>query len=258
MAESDLYGLAMLWELEKGHVGTKSDLLMVFVHWYLTKNNFRNVGVGDDKTLNDQIQRSELLPEGWNGSNETYALRYAIGNELYILHGTVSNDTMILNLLQVKTLKVSNAAFDLNTTIRAVTGDSVETLITDIDKQVLRLRNELKNPIMEGASPSAGTQTDRPEAESSLPRNNPLRAEQRINDPMQRFVGRGDLDPLGRLGGGMLMENPRNAFPNLGNLGGLPQPRPRFDPFGPNVNRLNRPGPDNDHLPPPGYDDMFM
>ncbi|KFB51655.1 AGAP007418-PA-like protein [Anopheles sinensis] len=261
MADLDLYGLEMLWKLEKGNVATKSDLLMVFVHWFLTKNNFRCVGVGDDKTLNDDIERSELLPEGWNESNETYNVRYAIGNELYILHGTVSKDTMICNLLQAKTLNVSNAAFNLKEAVCGINGDSINTLLKDINAQVSLLKSNLLNPIVGGAPTTAGTQTEPQQgASSSAPGNAPptgnIRLIHRINyNPPIIPVGRGDLDPRGRLGGGMLLEDPRNAFPNLGSL---QQPRPRFDPFGPNVNRFNRPGPDNDHLPPPGYDDMFM
>lgn len=60
-------------------------------------------------------------------------------------------------------------------------------------------------------------------------------------------IGRGDLDPLGRLGGGMIAP-PLNQPFGPGN--GLP----RFDPFGPiNPNR-NRFGPDNDQFRPPGND----
>lgn len=35
-------------------------------------------------------------------------------------------------------------------------------------------------------------------------------------------------------------------------------PGARFDPFGPDPGRIGRSGPDPDHFPPPGYDDMFM
>lgn len=261
MADIDLYGLEMLWKLEKGNVSTKSDLLMVFLHWFLTKNDFRCVGVGDDKTLNDDIERSELLPEGWNERNGTYNLRYANGNELYILHGTVSKDTMIVNLLQAKTLNVSNAAFNLKEAVCGINGDSIHTLLKDVNAQASLLKNKLLNPIVGGAPTAAETQTEAQQgASSSVPGNNPSTGENRVRRhiyyrPPVIPVGRGDLDPVGRLGGGMLLEDPRNAFPNLGSL---PQPRPRFDVFGPNVNRFNRPGPDNDHLPPPGYDDMFM
>ncbi|XP_054154187.1 proteasome inhibitor PI31 subunit-like [Oppia nitens] len=84
-------------------------------------------------------------------------------------------------------------------------------------------------------------------------------------------IGGADLDPFGRGQGGMIMD-PR-AFPNpLGGrlrnpAPGLPPgavpPGARFDPFGPGIGpRPNRNprqmGPDPDHMPPPGYDDMFM
>uniref|UniRef100_A0A672SN75 Proteasome inhibitor PI31 subunit n=1 Tax=Sinocyclocheilus grahami TaxID=75366 RepID=A0A672SN75_SINGR len=66
--------------------------------------------------------------------------------------------------------------------------------------------------------------------------------------------------------GGMIVDPlragfPRSGFdPSSGIPGVLPPgavpPGARFDPFGP-VGR-HRPGPDPDHMPPPGYDDMFM
>lgn len=84
-------------------------------------------------------------------------------------------------------------------------------------------------------------------------------------DPL-RDIGRGDLDPLGRGGGGMLFNPPGMPFrPGMPRdplrPGGMPGviPGARFDPFGPiDPNRHGRMGPDPDHLPPPGYDDMFM
>lgn len=79
------------------------------------------------------------------------------------------------------------------------------------------------------------------------------------------------MDPLGRGGGGMIFTPPGLPFrnPGLGGIGGPPGPGgigplpsvpgARFDPFAPPVpDRIHRTGPDNDHLPPPGYDDMFM
>eukprot|EP00057_Strongylocentrotus_purpuratus_P030843 XP_782862.1 PREDICTED: proteasome inhibitor PI31 subunit [Strongylocentrotus purpuratus] len=90
-------------------------------------------------------------------------------------------------------------------------------------------------------------------------------------------VGRDDLDPFGPGGAGMLMDPFRGGMPHrgidpgIGMPGGrLPRgavpPGARFDPIGPP--RPGGPGggpqggfdggPDPDHLPPPGYDDMFM
>nr|CAD7411058.1 unnamed protein product [Timema poppensis] len=91
-------------------------------------------------------------------------------------------------------------------------------------------------------------------------------------------IGQDDLNPFGRAGGGMIFDpfNPRGrgGIPNPGVWipGGVPSwgifrgsipPGARFDPFGPpgstpNPGRFGRGPPDADHLPPPGYDDMFM
>lgn len=75
--------------------------------------------------------------------------------------------------------------------------------------------------------------------------------------PGMANIGRGDLDPLGQQGGGMLF--PRT----IAQLGGIP----RFDPYGPiNPNRnnqdprRNRFGPNNDQFRPPGNgaDDYYF
>lgn len=91
----------------------------------------------------------------------------------------------------------------------------------------------------------------------------PFRIEQQPN----RFyppndVGRGDLDPLGRGGGGMLYNPPdlNNIMPRFPNL--ARPPGARFDPFGPpdaDPLRAGRRPNSNDHFRPPDYyDDMFM
>lgn len=107
-------------------------------------------------------------------------------------------------------------------------------------------------------------------------------------DPL-RDIGRGDLDPLGRGGGGMLFnpfhQNPDGILPRGPDNNPLPGnlykfldvfcaiythiidfiicvgviPGARFDPFGPlDPGRITRSGPSNDHFPPPGYDDMYL
>lgn len=77
--------------------------------------------------------------------------------------------------------------------------------------------------------------------------------------------GRRDLDPLGRRGEDFNRPGLpfRPAIPGRPGHPGHPLPGiipgARFDPFGPiDPGRIGRSGPDPDHLPPPGYDDMFM
>uniref|UniRef100_A0A182JT18 Proteasome inhibitor PI31 subunit n=1 Tax=Anopheles christyi TaxID=43041 RepID=A0A182JT18_9DIPT len=260
MPSSDLYGLEMLWKLEKGNVADKSDMMMLFVHWFLVRNGFRNVGVGDDKTLNNIVEQSELLPEGWNGNNKSYALRYTMNNELYILHGTLSNDTMIINLLQAKTLQVTNCAFNVDTTIGSISDGNFMNMVASIDEQIVRLQTELVKPLHDGGSKTSSTQTTTaptnaahamPQAANPLGHGDILRGGRPL---MPGRVGQADLDPLGRFGGGMILDPLINVRPVRP---GMFLPGARIDPIGP-FNRPPRPNPHPDHLPPPGYDDMFM
>ncbi|XP_052899221.1 proteasome inhibitor PI31 subunit [Anopheles moucheti] len=253
MQSPDYFGLEMLWKLEQDKVAKKSDLMILLVHWYLMKNGFRNVGVGDDKTLDNSIEQSELLPEGWNANNVSYALRYTINNELYNLHGTLSNDTMIVNLLHAKTLQVSNVVFNIDATIQSFRGGKVLNLIANVDEQISRLDTELVTP-MHNVVPtqSSGTQTATvPQIASNI---SIVEVSRMPGMPIIGPVGMGDRDPMGVLGGGMLMDPMRPRMPGAGQ--GMFMPRPRIDPMGPN-NRLNH-YPNPDHLPPPGYDDVFM
>jgi PI31 proteasome regulator N-terminal len=43
--------------------------------------------------------KSELLPEGWNELDNSYALRYVVGTEVYILHGILTEGTLLINLV---------------------------------------------------------------------------------------------------------------------------------------------------------------
>nr|XP_036860533.1 proteasome inhibitor PI31 subunit isoform X1 [Manis javanica] len=86
-------------------------------------------------------------------------------------------------------------------------------------------------------------------------------------DPLGPFAAGGeDLDPFGYRRGGMIVDPLRSGFPraHIDPSSGLPNrlppgavpPGARFDPFGPTG--TSPPGPNPDHLPPPGYDDMYL
>lgn len=42
---------------------------------------------------------SEMLPTDWNRSDRTYAMKYVLNDNVYVLLGTVSEDTFIMNFL---------------------------------------------------------------------------------------------------------------------------------------------------------------
>lgn len=275
MSESDFFGFELVFKTVESSIQAKSDVLIAVIHWYLIKNSFRNVGIGDDKTLSESEEQSELLPDGWNSNPHAYALRYVNNGQLYILHGIDSEGTMIVNLLQVKTLNVSNTTFQIEDTVKALKG-SIKTLLPQVATVLDRVRQELLVPVFESNKKDGETQTKKepekiervdvrpvnPLLIGSGPRGLPGMFG---SDPLGvGNVGRGDLDPFGR-GGGMIFQPPGGFNP----LADLRRPGPsgivpgaRFDPFGPTVGTNPRtfrnPDPDPDHMPPPGYDDMFM
>lgn len=271
MSESDYFGFELVYKTLEGSIQAKSDVLIAVIHWYLLKNSFRNVGLGDDKTLSEADEKSELLPDGWNNNPHSYSLRYVNNGQLYILHGIDSDGTMIVNLLHVKSMNVSNTTFQIEDTVKALKG-SMTTLVPGAATVLDRVRKELLLPVFESNRKDGETQTkanpEKTERVDVRP-SNPLLVGPRFgpvgSDPLGLGnVGRGDLDPFAR-GGGMIFEPPGGFNP----LANLRRPGPsgivpgaRFDPFGPTVGTNPRafrnPDPDPDHMPPPGYDDMFM
>lgn len=267
------------WELTfrsvKDEVNSQVDILIAFIHFFLLKNNFKNVGIGDDRTLTDaDLQnQSELLPEGWNlMDGGVYKLRYVNNGKIFILNGLLSEDLVIVNLLNGENLDVSNASFVLNTVV-PVTSGSANSVINNPNEIWQKLDTQLLQPVFKGNTKAVETQTTTATTSQdtrslpqlpSVPRRDPLL----VYEPprLGRFpeVGRGDLDPFGQ-GSGSLFEPPRapvfqpgrGGFPG-GPLGAIP-PEARFDPIGPYApGRSPRFDPDPDHERPPGYDDMFM
>ncbi|NWY29194.1 PSMF1 inhibitor, partial [Pheucticus melanocephalus] len=144
-------------------------------------------------------------------------------------------------------------------------------------KNTEELRTRITSGILAPLGPPAGKGRKEPESKEDVPWDeNPLqlpprqpmgaRAPHRPS-PLSPFaVGGEDLDPFGGRSGGMIVDPLRSGIPHAGidPSSGIPgrlppgavPPGARFDPFGPIG--IGRSGPDPDHLPPPGYDDMFM
>ncbi|XP_031633318.1 proteasome inhibitor PI31 subunit-like [Contarinia nasturtii] len=280
MSVTEMIGWDLLYKLIAQDLKTETDIIVAVTHWYLIKQaGFRCLGTGDEKTLrdNEEDNSTETLPDNWNENSTAYSIRYVHDHKVYILLGTVANDTIILNLLNGEPLKVTNTALHIKDTVKAMHGNLL-TLVPDVRNVLGRLKRELLEPVIafDNNTKTSETQTITPEPPRCsrgipdpdiLPNTTPdvLRVQPRILDPL-RDIGRGDLDPLNRGGGGMLFNPPfnnpnimqpqgpdRNRFPGI-------VPGARFDPFGPMdpFNNTRRPGPNPDHLPPPGFEDMFM
>ncbi|XP_062592078.1 proteasome inhibitor PI31 subunit-like, partial [Saccostrea cucullata] len=233
------------------------------------------------KPSNATEKASESLPAGWNATPDFYAMRYTSKNEkdaVFILKVIRIDEDFLVHFMKAGTDVVES----LNVRTSEYTTGSVETY-DGAYKQLDELCSLFKSTVVEAvlkppsrSQPSTSQERSRPqrsrlEDDDPLrvpPRRPPQRATGGWNEPDDPFsIGRGDLDPFaaGR-GGGMVFDPMRSgAIPGMrpDPSAGLPRrlppgavpPGARFDPFGPPG---TGPGPDPDHMPPPGYDDMFM
>lgn len=42
------FGIDLIFETQRGNIQGENDVLIVLIHWILCKNDFRNVGIGDN------------------------------------------------------------------------------------------------------------------------------------------------------------------------------------------------------------------
>lgn len=274
MSSKDLFGWDLLYKTIETKISKESDVLIALTHWFLVRNSLLCLGVGDDKTLGQNEEGTELLPDGWN-DNETYTLRYVFNGNLYNLIGATTEGTLVINLLDIKTKNVSNIAFATKETVLSLCG-GIRMMVPQINEILDRFQRELIDPVFPGNRKAVTTQTHCLQTSENrqriFPRNfssdttgiNRTSGQPSGFDPL-RDVGRGDLNPLGRGSGGGMIFSPPSLNPFAGNLGpnsfpdnrNIP-PGARFDPFTPpdGTGRIN---PNATHFrPPPDFDDMYM
>ncbi|XP_076869925.1 proteasome inhibitor PI31 subunit [Brachyhypopomus gauderio] len=270
-------GLELLYNCVSNSITSPQDVVVCFVHWEIVKNGFKCLGTGDEPQ--DGEKKSELLPTTWNANKELYTLRYRSNDDTYnlLLKAITVDSTLIFNLMDPATDKVT----DLTVTVSDYVDEANLQIFESVFKNTEDLAKKLKSSLLPARKREASEKTEeqakapapdmhrRPDRDPlSIPARAPPTAHPpNWTDPLEPFAAGGaDLDPFGRRPGGMIVDPLRSGLPcsgfdpTAGIPGVLPPgavpPGARFDPFGPVVR--NRPGPDPDHLPPPGYDDMFM
>ncbi|KAJ0182321.1 hypothetical protein K1T71_001690 [Dendrolimus kikuchii] len=280
MALDPLFGWDLTFKTVEKDVTRKTDVIIAFIHFNLMKRGFRSIGIGDERALAGDEEKSELLPTGWN-DKENYTLRYVLDDKLYILHGLNTDGNLIINLMRSEDLVVSNIVVKVDDTVKEMQG-SIDKMMPNYKELMFNVKRDLIDTIATRHTSTAETQTSgsapRRISPQITPRPGPAVQPDHPNvwnpPPEQPFggIGRSDLDPFMPGGGGMIFNpfGPRrsNENPGLGIPGGLARgavpPGARFDPFGPpgaflpSARGRSRP-PDSDHLPPPGFEnDMFM
>lgn len=274
-------GLEVLYACVADSISCPQDAVVCFVHWDMIKNGYRCIGSGDEPRSSDK--KSELLPADWNSNKELYSLRYKAkdGDTQLLLKAIVVDSSLIFNLMNFSTQQVSDLTVNISDHVDADQLHSFDSVFKDADSLSDKVKTQLLPPRDKQTGQKAEMKSRRQEEEEQRRRgedSDPLRIPNR--HPGQRApphwpdptfppfeTGGSDLDPFGsRGGGGMIVDPLRSGYPRSGfdPSSGIPDilppgavpPGARFDPFGP-IGR-HRPGPDPDHMPPPGYDDMFM
>ncbi|KAL6425234.1 hypothetical protein ACFW04_009465 [Cataglyphis niger] len=276
MTDTNMFGFEALHKVHCKEINKKQDVIILLIHWYLTKCGFRCIGIGDEKAFDASQRGSELLPEGWN-SQTSYTLRYIKDEKLYILLGIKSDMDLLLNLVRHHDDSISNIQFSIEETVISYSG-LLETMIPSYYTILHNIQKDFIGAIYSGNTKEVATQTNSSNLYSFYLESTENQTRRDfdpvggVEQPIYRApeydparVGVRDLNPFGQ-GGGMIF----NPFPyrparrtSLGVPGRLPPgaipPGARFDPLGPpDVDPL-RPyprRPDDDHFPPPGFD-MF-
>ncbi|XP_041836540.1 proteasome inhibitor PI31 subunit [Melanotaenia boesemani] len=275
-------GLEVLYTCVAGNISCPQDAVVCFVHWEMIKNGYRCIGSGDEPRISDK--KSELLPADWSSNKELYSLRYkAKDKDTQILLKAITVDSaLIFNLMNASTQQVSDLTVNISDHVNADQLHMFDSVFKDADSLSEKVKTQLLPSPERLTGQKAENRSQREEEEEAQRRrgedSDPLRIPNRHPrqgthphwpDPMipPFAAGGADLDPFGsRGGGGMIVDPLRSGYPRSGfdPSSGIPDilppgavpPGARFDPFGP-IGR-HRPGPDPDHMPPPGYDDMFM
>ncbi|CAB1354321.1 unnamed protein product [Coregonus sp. 'balchen'] len=268
-------GLELLYSGVASSITCPQDVVVCFVHWEIVKSGYKCLGSGDEPLSGDK--KSELLPTGWNGSKELYTLRYKSNDDKshFLVKAITVDSTLIFNLMDSTTEQVSDLTVNVSDYVDAEQLQTFESVFKNTEDLAQKVKSQLlpSAPAPRKKHKKSKRETTDDSQSDSDPLHIPTRHPQTSRqpnwpDPMAPFAAGGaDLDPFGgRGGGGMIVDPLRAGYPRSGfdPSGGLPgvlppgavPPGARFDPFGP-VGR-HRPGPDPDHMPPPGYDDMFM
>uniref|UniRef100_A0A3P8WYT5 Proteasome inhibitor PI31 subunit n=1 Tax=Cynoglossus semilaevis TaxID=244447 RepID=A0A3P8WYT5_CYNSE len=259
-------GLELLFTCVSDRINSPHDAVVCFVHWEMISSGFLCLGTGDEPRATDK--KSELLPPDWSSNKDVYTLRYQekkpSADQKLLLKGVTVDSTLIFNLMNLNTHQLSDLTVNVLDHVDIDHLHTFDSVFKDVDSLSRKVKSQLLT------SQTRPTHRGRSQREDHQEEEEQMRRRQRGGegeDPLGvpiRHPHPGTHPHWSRSGGGMIMDPMRSGFrgPGFDPTRGIPDvlppgavpPGARFDPFGP----IGRGGPDPDHLPPPGFDDMFM
>ncbi|KAL0106107.1 hypothetical protein PUN28_016083 [Cardiocondyla obscurior] len=207
---NNVFGFELFQKLYYNDIRKKEDVIILFVHWYLTKSGFRCIGIGDDTSFDASETGTELLPTEWS-SRPNYALRYVRDSKLHVLLGIKSDTDLLLNFMRHHDNSVLNIPFPIDETVSALHG-SLEVIMPSYQTILRNLQKDFVSAIC-SKDAEIQTTTLNDERSSEMGRNpniyyNPSNLNRpRVNRPEldPGRVGVRDLDPFGE-GSGMIFD----------------------------------------------------
>lgn len=281
LAMENLKGLELLFLLTRDQFTCREDCLVAVFHCLMINDGKKCVGAGDEWPEASLDEGTEALPAGWNSNHDVYSLRYLSESPpgRYLLKIVRAGQSLLINVLDVNAEKAGGISVNVTNNV-AENYTDFKTAYVNLADVSRNFRKEVLNQFVGQEStsgarcPGSSEKTDKSQQSEKIrnPVPRPTIPERmRHDEPGFPSVGRGDLNPFaGGIGGGMLADPsslrfpPRPGGPGYGGFDphGIPRgsvpPGARFDPIGPSGLGRGFARPDPDHLPPPGYDDMFM
>ncbi|ERE71454.1 proteasome inhibitor PI31 subunit isoform X2 [Cricetulus griseus] len=251
-------GLEVLFASAAPAISCPQDALVCFLHWEVVTNGYYVLGTGDQPDSSDK--KSELLPPKWSSNKELYVLRYESkdGTKKLLLKAVSVESAMIINVLEHGTQQVADLTLNLDDYIDAEDLSDFHRTYKNGEELRSRIRSGIITPIHEQWEKARVSSPHREFPPATAREVDPLRIPSHHPHPSRQppWCQRGGMivDPL-RSGFPRALIDPSSGLPNRLPPGAVP-PGARFDPFGPIGTSPS--GPNPDHLPPPGYDDMYL